>query len=43
MLARVDDVWDEYEDVSYDLISTTKESQYEKHDEQPIYVINFET
>ncbi len=42
MLARIDYVWDEYEDVSYDLISTTKESHYEKHDEQPIYVIKFQ-
>ncbi len=41
MLARIDYVWDEYEDVSYDLISTTKESQHEKHDEQPIYLIKF--
>ncbi len=41
MLARIHTVSDEDEDVIYDLISTTKESQYEKHDEQPAYLIRF--
>ncbi len=42
MLAKVHAVSDEDEDVIYDLVSTTKESQYEKHDEQPAYLIKFE-
>jgi small nuclear ribonucleoprotein (snRNP)-like protein len=42
MLAKVHAVSDEDQDVVYDLISTTKESQYEKHDEQPAYLIKFE-
>jgi hypothetical protein len=42
MLARVHVVSDEDGDVIYDLVSTTKESQYEKHDEQPAYLIRFE-
>jgi small nuclear ribonucleoprotein (snRNP)-like protein len=42
MLARVHAVSDEDGDVIYDLVSTTKESQYEKHDEQPAYLIRFE-
>jgi hypothetical protein len=42
MLARVHAVSDEDEDVIYDLVSTTKESQYEKHDEQPAYLIKFQ-
>jgi hypothetical protein len=41
MLAKVHAVSDEDEDVVYDLVSTTKESQYEKHDEQPAYLIKF--
>ena len=41
MLARVHIVSDEDEDVIYDLVSTTRESQYEKHDEQPAYLIKF--
>jgi len=41
MLARIHTVSDEDEDVVYDLISTTKESQYEKNDEQPAYLIRF--
>jgi hypothetical protein len=28
--------------VVYDLVCTTKESQYEKHDQQPAYLIRFE-
>jgi small nuclear ribonucleoprotein (snRNP)-like protein len=42
LLARVHAVSDEDGDVIYDLVSTTKESQYEKHDEQPAYLIGFE-
>lgn len=40
--ARVHAVSDVDEDVIYDLVSTTRESQYEKHDEQPAYLIKFE-
>ena len=42
MLARVHAVSDEDKDVIYDVVSTTKESQYEKHDEPPAYLIKFE-
>ena len=42
LLAKVHAVSDEDEDVIYDLVSTTKESQYEKYDEQPAYLIKFE-
>lgn len=42
MLAKIHFVSDEDEDVIYDLISTTKESQYEKHDEQPAYLLKFQ-
>ena len=41
ILAKVHAVSSEENDVIYDLISTTKESQYEKHDEQPAYLIPF--
>ncbi len=40
--ARVHWVSDEDKELSYDLISTTKESQYEKYDEQPVYLITFD-
>jgi small nuclear ribonucleoprotein (snRNP)-like protein len=42
MIAKVRAVSDENQDDIYDLVSTTKESQYEKHDEQPAYLIKFE-
>ncbi len=42
MIAKVRFVSDLNQDVIYDLVSTTKESQYEKHDEQPVYQISFE-
>jgi len=41
MIARVRFVSDSNRDLIFDLISTTKESQYEKHDEQPVYRIDF--
>jgi hypothetical protein len=41
VIARVRFVSDSNQDLIYDLISTTKESQYEKHDEQPAYRIDF--
>jgi hypothetical protein len=41
MLARIQFVSDEDQDVIYDLVSTTKESQYEKHEVQPAYLIRF--
>lgn len=40
--AKVLFVSESEQDLVYDLISTTRESQYEKHDEQPAYSINFE-
>ena len=42
LLAKVHFVSDEDQDLIYDLVSTTKESQYEKHDEQPAYLITFQ-
>ena len=42
MLAKVRFVSDSNQDLIYDLMSTTAESQYEKHDEQPAYRISFE-
>lgn len=42
MLAKLHAISDEDKDVIYDLVSTTKLSQYEKHDEQPAYLIKFE-
>jgi hypothetical protein len=42
MLAKICSVSDVNQDVIYDLVSTTKESQYEKHDEQPVYLITFQ-
>jgi hypothetical protein len=41
MLAKVRFVSDSEQDLIYELISTSKESQYEKHDEQPAYRIAF--
>jgi hypothetical protein len=41
MIARVRFVSDSNQDLIYDLVSTTKEFQYEKHDEQPAYRIDF--
>jgi small nuclear ribonucleoprotein (snRNP)-like protein len=43
ILARVHAISDEDQDVIYDLVSTTRPSQYEKHDEQPAYLIKFES
>jgi len=42
LLAKVHAVSEEDEDLIYDLVSTTKECQYEKYDEQPAYLIKFE-
>lgn len=42
ILAKVHAISDEDQDVIYDLVSTTRLSQYEKHDEQPAYLIKFE-
>jgi hypothetical protein len=42
LLAKVRFVSESEQDLIYDLISTSKESQYEKHDEQPAYLIKFE-
>jgi len=42
MLAKVRFVSESEQDLVYDLVSTSKESQYEKHDEQPAYLIRFE-
>jgi GH15 family glucan-1,4-alpha-glucosidase len=41
MMAKVRFVSQSEQDLVYDLISTSKESQYEKHDEQPAYLIKF--
>jgi hypothetical protein len=41
LLARIHAVSDEDGDIIYDLISTTKESHYEKRDLQPAYLISF--
>jgi hypothetical protein len=41
VIAKVRFVSDSNQDLIYDLVSTTKESQYEKHDEQPAYRIDF--
>lgn len=42
MLAKLHAISDEDQDVIYDLVSTTRLSQYEKHDEQPAYLIKFD-
>ncbi len=42
ILAKIHAISDEDQDVIYDLSSTTRLSQYEKHDEQPAYLIKFE-
>jgi small nuclear ribonucleoprotein (snRNP)-like protein len=41
LIAKVQAVSDEDKDVIYDLVSTTRESHYEKRDEQPAYLIGF--
>ena len=41
LTAKVDFVFEDEEDLIYDLVSTTKESHYEKHDKQPAYLIKF--
>jgi hypothetical protein len=41
MLAKVLFISETEGDLSYDLISTSREAQYEKHDEQPVYLIPF--
>ena len=41
MLAKIHFVADDDGEIIYELISTTKESQYEKHDEQPAYLMRF--
>ncbi len=42
MLAKVVLVSEEDEDLIYELVSTTRESQYEKFDQQPAYRITFQ-
>ena len=42
MLARVRFVSETEHDLVYDLVLTSRESQYEKRDEQPAYLIKFE-
>jgi len=42
LLAKVVLVSEDDEDVVYDLVSTTRESQYEKFDKQPAYRITFQ-
>ena len=42
IVAKVHFVSEEDEDVIYDLISTSRESQYEKLDQQPAYRIRFQ-
>jgi hypothetical protein len=42
LLAKVVLVSDEDEDVIYELVSTSREAQYEKFDEQPAYRISFQ-
>lgn len=42
LLAKVILVSTEDEDVLYDLVSTSRESQYEKFDQQPAYRIAFQ-
>ena len=41
LFAKVHAVSEVDQDAIYDLVSTTKESHYEKRDEQPAYLINF--
>ena len=42
LLAKVVLISDDDQDVIYELVSTTRESQYEKFDEQPAYRITFQ-
>jgi len=42
IVAKVHFVSEEDEDVIYDLVSTSRESQYEKLDQQPAYRIRFQ-
>ena len=42
LMAKILFVSESEEDVIYDLISTNRESQYEKLDQQPAYRIRFE-
>jgi hypothetical protein len=41
IVAKILFVSEPEEDVIYDLVSTSRESQYEKHDEQPAYRLLF--
>jgi small nuclear ribonucleoprotein (snRNP)-like protein len=41
IVAKVHFVFDEYQDVVIDLVSTNRESKYEKHDEQPAFAVDF--
>ena len=41
LVAKVHAVSDEHGDVVFDLVSTNRESRYEKHDEQPAYAIDY--
>jgi hypothetical protein len=41
LLVKVIFVSESENDLIYDLVSTSRESQYEKHDEQPAYRIGF--
>ena len=43
IVAKVHFVFDEYEDVVIDLVSTNRESKYEKHDEQPAFAIDIKS
>ena len=41
LLAKIFFVSETEQDFTYDLVSTSKESQYEKHDKQPLYLMKF--
>lgn len=41
LVAKVLFVWDEYEDVSFDLVSTNRKDKYEKYSSDAAYTINF--
>lgn len=41
IVAKVDTIDFEDEEIVYEMLSTTNESRYEKHDVQPAYLIHF--
>ena len=42
LVARVSYVWDEYADVTYDVVSSNQEAKYKEHGRRAAYTVRFQ-